>query len=88
MEWQRREKQASADCTITAGKELEVRVNGRLQRYQQPGSVALRKRKQDFRNNKGGNCYPNSSPRYKLDQTRTKGVAWTPTPIGLEGNVF
>lgn len=37
---QRREKRASADCTIMAGKELEVRVNDRLQRHQQPGSVA------------------------------------------------
>lgn len=27
-----------------AGKELEVRVNGRLQRQQQPGSVALKKK--------------------------------------------
>lgn len=88
---QGREKPASADCTITAGKELEVRVNDRLQRHQQPGSVALTK-KNDFRNNKAGNCYPNSSPRYKLDQPNLKGVAGTPAPIprevGLEGKVF
>lgn len=50
------------------------------------------KKKYDFRNNKGGNCYPNSSPRYKLDQPSRKGVSGTPAPIprevGLEGKVF